>query len=494
MEKLKTIKKSHDLYRQALPIILIFFSIIILIFNKTGGDIFWHIRVGEWIIQQWNIPKTAIFSHSIPDKTWLAHEWLSEVILYIIYKYASWIGLSILATSCSLISIGMAIIYCKKYLPDLIVFYITLSFFALLSAHILPRPHIIALPLLTYWTISLLEAINKKTTPKYFTIFILIAWTNLHGSFLIALAFIIFFSIEAIYTEKDPLIQSVLIKKWGKYFLVAIFSTLINPYSFHALLLPLQLTSQDFATSHILEWTPPNFQNFQPFELWLLTFIALTLRFQIKIPFFRLVFFLGLIHLSLKHSRYISDLLALLAPISLAYPVSQNKELFKNLIHSSQYKLISNYRNLVLTISLFSFILITTSPFFFKINYFDKTFQDSDPIIQHVKNLNLGNVFNSYELGGYLIFNGIDTFIDPRAEAYGDQFLKTYHNAINLNYGQASLEQILKQNSITWTIFSNYYPAFTYFDMNPDWIQVYKNNQLTIFIHKSILEKWRPVK
>src|SRR5262249_9135295 len=40
-----------------------------------------------------------------------------------------------------------------------------------------------------------------------------------------------------------------------------------------------------------------------------------------------------------------------------------------------------------------------------------------------------GNVFNSYSFGGYLIFVGIQTFVDGRTPPHADDFVRRYSNA-----------------------------------------------------------------
>ena len=66
------------------------FSILIILNFKLGIDVFWHIKVGEWIYIEQSIPKTAIFSYTKTDAPWISHEWLSELIIYFVYKLAVW--------------------------------------------------------------------------------------------------------------------------------------------------------------------------------------------------------------------------------------------------------------------------------------------------------------------------------------------------------------------------------------------------------------------
>ena len=56
----------------------------IFLFNY-GNDFYWHLKTGEYIINNNKIPHTGIFSYyAISNNlTWISHEWLFEVIIYL---------------------------------------------------------------------------------------------------------------------------------------------------------------------------------------------------------------------------------------------------------------------------------------------------------------------------------------------------------------------------------------------------------------------------
>ena len=62
--------------------------------ETTDPDLWWHLRTGEFILQQ-GIPKTDIFSFTVPDNQWVTHEWLSEVIMWSLYKVGDLPALSL---------------------------------------------------------------------------------------------------------------------------------------------------------------------------------------------------------------------------------------------------------------------------------------------------------------------------------------------------------------------------------------------------------------
>ena len=72
--------------------------------------------------------------------------------------------------------------------------------------------------------------------------------------------------------------------------------------------------------------------------------------------------------------------------------------------------------------------------------------------IDFVKRKNIiGNVFNDYNFGGYLIFSGIPTFVDGRALPFGDAFLHKYFDAMSLADINGTFE-LLDEYKVTWVI------------------------------------------
>jgi hypothetical protein len=52
----------------------------------SDRDFWWHLKTGEYIINTHSIPRTDFFSFTNYGKPWVAHEWLSETIFYVIYS------------------------------------------------------------------------------------------------------------------------------------------------------------------------------------------------------------------------------------------------------------------------------------------------------------------------------------------------------------------------------------------------------------------------
>src|SRR5260370_36802100 len=54
--------------------------------NVVDPDIWWHLKTGEWIMQHRAVPHTDPFSYTRAGQPLIAHEWLSDLVIYCIYR------------------------------------------------------------------------------------------------------------------------------------------------------------------------------------------------------------------------------------------------------------------------------------------------------------------------------------------------------------------------------------------------------------------------
>ncbi len=444
----------------------------------TGDDTYWHIKVGEWILDNKKVPSTGIFSYTAENFPWVSHEWLSAVLLYAVFSLTGWPGLVFLAT----LSLTLAMLLLFNFLVKRISVNISIIFmlfaFFLLIPHIMPRPHILALPVMVLWTSQLITASENKTHPPYPLALLMIIWSNMHGGFIIGIAFVLFFAAECVFTTDDRILRITLLKRWLLFFLLSLLATLITPHGVNGLLLPFKLTDQTYTINNIAEWASPDFHSLQPLEYWLLAFIGLSLYKGLKLPFFRLIFLLGLIHLSLKYVRFSTDLLSFLSPMILAASFSKQLNTPPDFSISTLYP-----KNLKqwLAIGLYITALVIYLP--------TRTVESKQSIqvgkvlsaLQKEKTT-LGNVLNSYGLSVYLIHYDYPVFIDSRAELYGDPFIKKYFTTISLKKGAQPLLDLIKDRRISWTIFETKLPINAYLGERPDWRKIYSDKYLTIYL------------
>src|SRR5690349_20884020 len=64
--------------------------------GATDPDLGWHLRTGQLTIQNHRVFHTDPYSFTRSGQPWVNHEWLSEVLMFSVYRVAGWGGLIVL--------------------------------------------------------------------------------------------------------------------------------------------------------------------------------------------------------------------------------------------------------------------------------------------------------------------------------------------------------------------------------------------------------------
>ncbi len=78
----------------ALVMVTALYAIPILVTVRPGvldPDIWWHLRVGQWVAEHGTVPATDPFSRYGLEKSWVAYSWLFEVLVFRLHE---WFGLA----------------------------------------------------------------------------------------------------------------------------------------------------------------------------------------------------------------------------------------------------------------------------------------------------------------------------------------------------------------------------------------------------------------
>ena len=55
-----------------------------------GGDLWWHIAGGRWIVEHGAVRAPDPFSYTTADRYWLNDSWLSDVVFYLWARASDW--------------------------------------------------------------------------------------------------------------------------------------------------------------------------------------------------------------------------------------------------------------------------------------------------------------------------------------------------------------------------------------------------------------------
>jgi hypothetical protein len=294
--------------------------------------------------------------------------------------------------------------------------------------HFNARPQVFADPLIIIWIASLVRAVEERRSPSPILFPVMTLWANVHASFTFGLAIAGLLAAEAIFDSPSKQ-RFDTARRWAIFLVVAIGAACLTPYGFQPILATFKVFVGNEALRYTQEWQPTILEakGFNAPTLFVLLFLAL--YHGVKLRFWRLLAFIFLLYLMLVHLRFAS-LFAIVAPILLATPlmeqfpflrlsrqIDMDPAFFERMACVSKRWLYAACSLLGASVIAFGACGPTMAP------RAELTPEGAvDYIYEHQL---VGNVYNSPNFGGYLIFRGIKTFIDGRTDQL---FLENFMN------------------------------------------------------------------
>ena len=368
------------------------------------------------------------FSHSLAGAVWVPHEWLAELVLAAVYDAAGWSGLVLLTAAAYALSLALLTRFLLRYVE---------RFLGLDRGHAgrragigspagAPSP---ALPCRS-WCCGRVPS-SPHATPGCTTL------PSASGDGIMGQP------ARQLYVWAG---SGVLSRRRGRAgagrrrrrgaalgdvrLARSRAAHSITPNGIAGFLEPFQLIAMPALQASFGEWQSPNFQEFQPLEIWLLGIIALGFATGAKLPLPRLLLLLALCHMALAHVRH-AELLGLVGPLGggrLARPAHHLADPVDAALGvrpgapglAAPAAAPAVMLTLVLAVSASLPLLLRP------IARADDRVTPASALAAAARMGLDGPVLNSEGFGGYLIFRGIPTFIDGRAELYGNAFLDRY--------------------------------------------------------------------
>jgi hypothetical protein len=152
-------------------------------------DFWWHLKTGQLILQQHAVPHADPFSWTRPGAPWTAHEWGWDLVLYLVYRLGGWLGLIYLKAAvsgiCAVLAAYLAVRWGAGLLPALAV---TALMSAAVAVWINARPEM----LIILYVLLILHVLTSHREGRPRTLWwlpvIFLFWANTHGAFLIGWA------------------------------------------------------------------------------------------------------------------------------------------------------------------------------------------------------------------------------------------------------------------------------------------------------------------
>jgi hypothetical protein len=452
--------------------------------NVTDPDVWWHLRTGQLITQTRAFLHTDPFSFTRHGEPWVNHEWLSDVLLYGLYRAVGWGGLIVVFGAITSLTLMLVFVRCpgKPYFAALAL---TLGAYAAAPGWGV-RPHTISLLLASIFLL-VLDRSEENTRLIWWTVPLTLLWVNLHAEFALGIALLALFflgeSVEAILGAANRSQSRARLRYLGMALAACIAVIPLNPNGLRMYTYPIETLRSSAMQKYIAEWASPNFHEarYVPFAIMLLGILFLLSVSSRRVRPRDLLVLLVVTAGALRSVRHISVFVLVGVPILSALAQSwwhENVRRAQAVSTRSISRLVVN--GLVLAAFLvFAVVRIETvvvhQPQSERANFPAGTVEFLNSQRQP------GPIFNHYNFGGYFIWKlypEYAVFIDGRADLYGDEFL---HNFAKTYYvSDQNWEAPIRDWKIRTVVLPPDAPVVAALKLTHAWDEAYRDSQAVV--------------
>ena len=244
---------------------------MLLKFSVLDLDVWWHLKVGDWIVEYHAVPHTGILSRTAADRPWAAYSWGYEVLLSRAYTWFGLVGMGIYGV---LLTVGVAysIFWMAQRLSgrfwwSCLLAAVTCSAFLY---NLMPRPVFFSMMLFAVVLTLLLEASRTgRVKLLYWLPPLFVLWANLHIQFIYGLFLVgLLTSVNMVQhlarrvgASPDFLLPPALPwKTLAAVFAACVVAGCIGPYTYHLFLIVYGYSQAKLPYTMIQELQPINFR------------------------------------------------------------------------------------------------------------------------------------------------------------------------------------------------------------------------------------------
>jgi len=241
-------------------------------------DFWWHIRIGRWMVDNCRLPSTDIFTYTVPNHVWTDHEYLTEILMWLVYSRMGAVGISVFFGLVTYA--GFYLMYRQVRRQPFVIAGMGLALGAIAGAPIWgPRAQMITFALTClelYWLQGYLS--GRSRALQFFPL-VMALWANLHGGWVIAFAWLgIALVAELAGWAWDPSnpAHRAHVRFLAIVTAASAVAVLATPHGFNLLLYPFQTVASQAQERLIVEWFSPDFHQpyLHPFEAMVLLLIV----------------------------------------------------------------------------------------------------------------------------------------------------------------------------------------------------------------------------
>lgn len=409
-------------------------------FSVLDLDIWWHLKVGEWIAAHRAFPHVGILSRTAADRPWSAYSWGYELLLSRAYAWFGLVGVGVFGTLLT-VAVAYAVYWMVRQISGR--FWVACTLAAISCSAFLftlmPRPVFFSM---IFYAVTLTLLMTAQRTGRaaslYWLPLIFLLWANCHIQFVYGIFVVGLFT--GVHFAQERCARFGFIPNFarasklpaGKVLLVfsgCLVATCIGPYSWHLYGTALNYADSTFPYSFIREFKSLGFRAFSNYvELLLAAAAFFTLGRRRQVDLFTLALLIVTTVISFRTMRD-SWFLCIAAAACIADSWSEREA-------SLRERSESLLENAGLAAALALMLLIFARNTDFNMRGLDAAISSEFPVkaVNFLRqNPQRGPLYNTFDWGGFLSWYMPDypVSIDGRTDLYGDDLDLSFFRSEN---------------------------------------------------------------
>lgn len=453
--------------------------------NILDPDTWWHIAVGQRILQTHAWPQTDVYSWTVSGTPWIAYEWLGEVLMGAVASIGGlWASTILLVFLAGILLLLVYQYSCMRCGNSKAAFVACVTLLPTVAAFFTLRPQLMGAIFLVV-TLILLERFRQgHARALWFLPLLFLFWVNTHGSFVFGFLVL---GVTWLSGQVEFLAGGISTTRWTKrqsleILLSVFFSVLVlpfTPYGTRVAAYPLTMAlGQPVNVNNIQEWQPLGTELMlgKLFLIVILLFFIVCLVQQPKFRLAEIALALFGVYAACVHLRFTLLFVILFAPLW-ALLLSRWVPAYR-----------AEGDHPVINAVLLAFIAAGIVYFFPSTRELNQRVENDYPqsamhyLVDHPIR---GRLLNEYGWGGYLIWAvrpDSSIFIDGRADIYEyGGVLSDYLRIVRL---EPDAFRLLKKYDVEACLIPQDAPLGTALAALPSWERVYQDHVAAVYVRK----------
>jgi hypothetical protein len=297
-------------------------------------------------------------------------------------------------------------------------------------------------------------------------------WANLHGSFTIGFVLAGILAVEAMLAVPRQQRPAAALR-WSGFLAAVVLAACATPYGYRPMWVTATLFGSGESLNYIIEWQPLPFHWIGILAYGMLISLLLVLALRPRENLFRIIIVVLFGYLMLRYQRF-SCLFALVAPIVAVGPLAR-------LLPSLAPALPERRTDLLPRLAATGLLLVALGIGLLK-SPEPSSLATPAAALRAARALGIvGPVYNDYDFGGFLISQGVSTFIDGRADQlFLGGFISAFYAAKWAADGTA-FASLLDSRGVTWALVKPGSDQVRHLDALPGWRRAYGDDTAVVY-------------